>query len=52
MALKGLVKEADAQNNGDLEKVLKDYDEILSDNNTNIVCYAFCATRDPTSNAC
>lgn len=37
MALKGLVKEAEAQNNGELEKVLKEYDQILSNNNTNIV---------------
>jgi ER membrane protein complex subunit 2 len=47
MALKGLVKEADAQNNGELEKVLKEYDQILSENNTNIVCYAL---RDAQSN--
>jgi ER membrane protein complex subunit 2 len=37
MALKGLLKEADAQNNGALERVLKEYDQILSDNDTNIV---------------
>ncbi|KAK3946057.1 hypothetical protein QBC46DRAFT_425056 [Diplogelasinospora grovesii] len=36
MALKGLLKEADAQNNGELEKVLEEYDQILSDNATNI----------------
>lgn len=36
MALRGLVKEAEAQNNGELEKVLKEYDEILSGNDTNI----------------
>ena len=38
MALRGLVKEAEAQNNAELEKVLKEYDQILSENNTNIVC--------------
>ncbi|KAK5663004.1 hypothetical protein OQA88_6418 [Cercophora sp. LCS_1] len=36
MALRGLVKEAEAQNNGELEKVLHEYDQILSNNNTNI----------------
>lgn len=37
MAFKGLVKEADASNNAELEKILKEYDEILAINNTNIV---------------
>ncbi|KAK3685414.1 hypothetical protein B0T22DRAFT_217117 [Podospora appendiculata] len=36
MAFKGLLKEADAENNGQLELVLKEYDQILSDNDTNI----------------
>ncbi|KAK4163611.1 TPR repeat protein oca3 [Cladorrhinum sp. PSN259] len=36
MALRGLVKEAEAQNNGELEKILKEYDQILSENDTNI----------------
>jgi tetratricopeptide (TPR) repeat protein len=36
MALKGLVKEADASHNGDLEKVLNEYENILADNPTNI----------------
>ncbi|KAK3327359.1 hypothetical protein B0T19DRAFT_160947 [Cercophora scortea] len=36
MAFKGLLKEADAANNGQLELVLKEYDQILSDNDTNI----------------
>ena len=36
-ALRGLVKEAEAKNNGALEDVLKEYDEILSENDTNIV---------------
>ncbi|KAK1760637.1 TPR repeat protein oca3 [Echria macrotheca] len=36
MALKGLVKEADAQNTGELENILKEYDQILKENNTNI----------------
>jgi len=37
MAFKGLLKEADAENDAALEKVLKEYDQILSDKNTNIV---------------
>lgn len=37
LALQGLVKEADANNNGALEKVLKEYDTILAENETNIV---------------
>ena len=37
MALAGLVKEADAQNPGDFEKVLKEYDDILSEDSANIV---------------
>ncbi|KAK3377802.1 hypothetical protein B0H63DRAFT_451647 [Podospora didyma] len=36
MAFKGLVKEADAQHNGELETVLKEYEQILRDNDTNI----------------
>lgn len=44
MALRGLVKEADAQNTGDLEKILKEYDQMLKDN-TNIVC---CLTLQST----
>lgn len=42
LALKGLVKEADASNTGELEKILKEYDSILAENDTNIVrspCY-------------
>ncbi|RFU79750.1 hypothetical protein TARUN_2505 [Trichoderma arundinaceum] len=35
-ALKGLVKEAEATDNGELEKVLKEYEAILTENNTNI----------------
>ncbi|GAB1314070.1 Inositol phosphatase SIW14 [Madurella fahalii] len=35
-ALRGLVKEAEAQNNGALEDVLKEYDQILAENDTNI----------------
>lgn len=50
MALKGLVKEADAQNNGELEIVLKEYDGILSENNTNIVCFALRAVQHPYIN--
>lgn len=37
MAFTGLVKEASASNNAELEKVLKEYDDILAENNTNIV---------------
>lgn len=36
-ALRGLVKEAEAKNTGELENVLKEYDQILNENNTNIV---------------
>ncbi|KAK3897811.1 TPR repeat protein oca3 [Staphylotrichum tortipilum] len=35
-ALRGLVREAEAKNNGELERVLKEYDEILEANDTNI----------------
>jgi ER membrane protein complex subunit 2 len=37
MAFKGLLKEADASNSQELDLVLKEYDEILSENSTNIV---------------
>lgn len=37
MALRGLLSEAQAQNNGELEAVLKQYDAILEGNSTNIV---------------
>lgn len=37
MAFTGLLKEAEASDNAALAKVLKDYDEILAENNTNIV---------------
>ncbi|KAK3402739.1 hypothetical protein B0T20DRAFT_343976 [Sordaria brevicollis] len=36
MALRGLLSEAQAENNGELEAVLKQYDAILEGNNTNI----------------
>ncbi|KAM7203725.1 TPR repeat protein oca3 [Rhypophila sp. PSN 637] len=36
MAFKGLLKEADAQQNGDLVRILNEYDQILSENDTNI----------------
>lgn len=39
-ALQGLVKEADANNTGAFEKVLKEYDAILAENDTNIVSLA------------
>ncbi|KAK4177950.1 hypothetical protein QBC36DRAFT_121449 [Triangularia setosa] len=35
-ALGGLIKEAQAQNNGELEKILKEYDQMLDENNTNL----------------
>ena len=38
-ALNGLIKEAEAANNGELEEVLKEYNELLSENDTNIVRY-------------
>lgn len=37
MALGGLVKEAAAPDDSALEAVMRDYDEILAENNTNIV---------------
>lgn len=37
MALKGLLKEAEAEDNATLQVVLNDYDQILTDNPTNIV---------------
>lgn len=37
-ALRGLVREAEAKDNGELERVLKEYDEILEANDTSIVC--------------
>lgn len=37
LALKGLVKEADATNPSQLETVLKEYESILAENGTNIV---------------
>lgn len=45
MALKGLVKEADASHNGDLEKVLREYDSILAENSTNIVSACLVGVR-------
>lgn len=38
MALKGLVKEAVAEDDEALERVLKEYDAILAQNDTNMVC--------------
>lgn len=37
MALNGLVQEAQATNNSDLEKVLKEYEKILEANDANVV---------------
>ena len=42
MALRGLLSEAQAQGNGELEAVLKQYDAILENDNTNIVGYIIC----------
>lgn len=39
-AIKGLVKEAEATNDSELEKVLKEYEEILAKDNTNVVSIA------------
>lgn len=39
LAFTGLVREAEATDNKELEKILNDYDEILAENNTNIVSY-------------
>jgi ER membrane protein complex subunit 2 len=36
-ALRGLMKEAEAKGNGELEEVLKQYNQILGENDTNIV---------------
>lgn len=40
MAFKGLVKEAEADNDGELAQVLKEYETILGQNATNIVSYS------------
>lgn len=45
LALKGLVKEATASNNSELEKVLEEYDALLQHNDTNFV-------RHHSSQAC
>jgi ER membrane protein complex subunit 2 len=37
MAFKGLVKEAEASNNGELEKVLAEYELLLEEDGTNVV---------------
>jgi len=43
MAFKGLLQEADAENDAALERVLEGYNQLLSDKNTNIVS---CQPRD------
>lgn len=40
MALKGLLKEADADDDATLDVILKEYDQILQENPTNIVSLA------------
>lgn len=42
MAFTGLVKEAEASSNAELELVLKEYDGILAQSNTNIVSVSAC----------
>jgi hypothetical protein len=37
MALKGLIKEAEATSNGELQEVLKEYEDLLQQDGTNIV---------------
>jgi hypothetical protein len=37
MALRGLYQEATAANQGDLEKILREYEKILADNPVNVV---------------
>lgn len=37
MALKGLIKEAEATNNSELQEVLKEYEDLLQQDGTNIV---------------
>lgn len=39
MALDGLAREAKAMNNNDLEKILKEYDAILKEDDANVVSY-------------
>lgn len=45
-ALEGLVKEAEATNNNELEKVLKEYEAILAEDNTNAVSTQQIHTRN------
>jgi hypothetical protein len=45
-ALEGLVKEAEATNNSELEKVLKGYEAILAEDNTNAVSTQRIHTRN------
>ena len=42
MALKGLIKEAAATNNNELQAVLKEYEDILQQDGTNIVSMMPC----------
>jgi hypothetical protein len=49
MALMGLLKEADANDNAALEKVLKEYDQILQGNSTNIVSAVSQLSRIPSA---
>ncbi|KAJ6438680.1 kinetoplast-associated protein KAP [Purpureocillium lavendulum] len=39
MALNGLVKEAEATNDGELQKILEEYDALLEENDTNMPIY-------------
>lgn len=46
MALKGLIKEAEATNNNELSAVLKEYEDILQQDGTNIVSMLLCGHQD------
>jgi hypothetical protein len=46
MALKGLIKEAEATNNNELQTVLKEYEDILQQDGTNIVSMSLCGHDD------
>lgn len=47
MAFKGLVKEAQASSNSEMDKILAEYDVILDEDSTNVVCFVdFGQSRD------
>lgn len=52
MALEGLTKEAKALNNNDLDKILKEYDAILKENDANVVSEPWVFAQDtPKANS-